>query len=76
MRGSNRRGVFHAAVHDPGTPADAPPRRSMDMRVVARFEEDRDVEARRVRFLASLPAIPARAAARPGTGAGPAGRGE
>ena len=62
---SGRRGVFHAAVHDPGTPADAPPRRSMDMRVVARFDEDRDVEARRARFLAGLPPIPAGAASRP-----------
>jgi len=54
----SRRGVFHGAVRDPGTPTDAARRQSMDMRILARFDEEHDLEARRSRFLASLPPIP------------------
>ena len=63
---TSRRGVFHGAVEDPGAPPDAPRRQSMDMRIVARFDEEIDAEARRARVLASLPPIPEELRSRPG----------
>ena len=53
-----RRGVFHGAVRDPATPVDAPRRRSMDMRILALFDDEQELDARRSRFLAGLPPIP------------------
>ena len=53
-----RRGVFHVAVKDPGTPAEARRRESVDIRVAAAFGEETERDARRARFLAELPPIP------------------
>ena len=53
-----RRGVFHVAVDDPGTPSGAKRRESVDIRVAATFGEETERDARRARFLAELPPIP------------------
>lgn len=53
-----RRGVFHAAVDDPGTPPGAKRRESLDIRVGAVFEAETEPDARRTRFLAELPPVP------------------
>ena len=54
----SRRGVFHTAVSDPDTAADARRRESLDMRIGAVFEDETEYEARRVRFLSDLPPVP------------------
>ena len=53
-----RRQVFHGAVHDPSTPPDAPLRKSLDIRVLALFDSETEIEVRRDRFIAQLPPIP------------------
>ena len=53
-----RRGVFHVAVDDPGTPSGARRRESVDIRVAAAFGEETERDARRARFLAELPPVP------------------
>lgn len=53
-----RRQVFHGAAHDPSTPPDAPLRKSLDMRILALFDDEPEIEARRDRFIAQLPPIP------------------
>ena len=53
-----RRGVFHAAVADPGAPSEARRRESVDIRVAAAFGDETERDARRARFLAELPPVP------------------
>ena len=51
----HRRGVFHGAVADPGVGPDAPPRLTVELRLMALFEEESDKLARIRRFQAELP---------------------
>ena len=53
-----RRGVFHAAVEDPGAPSGARRRQSVDIRIAVAFEDEIEQDARRARFLAELPPVP------------------
>ena len=57
---SHRRGVFHGAVADPAVGPDAPPRLTVELRLMALFEQETDKLARIRRFQAELP--PARPA--------------
>lgn len=52
---SHRRGVFHGAVTDPAAGPDAPPRLTVEMRLLALFEKETDKLARVRRFHAELP---------------------
>ena len=52
---SHRRGVFHGAVADPAVGPDAPPRLTVELRLMALFEEETDKLARIRRFHAELP---------------------
>ena len=52
---SHRRGVFHGAVSDPTVGPDAPPRETVEVRVLALFEEESDKLARVRRFQAEIP---------------------
>lgn len=52
---SHRRGVFHGAVADPAVGPNAPPRLTVEVRVMALFEEETDKLARIRRFHAELP---------------------
>lgn len=54
----SRRGVFHAAVADPGTPPGSKQRESVDIRIGAVFERETEADERRARFLAELPPVP------------------
>lgn len=51
----HRRGVFHGAVADPAAGPDAPPRLTVELRLMALFEEESDKLARIRRFQAELP---------------------
>lgn len=51
----HRRGVFHGAVADPAVGPDAPPRLTVELRLLALFEEETDKLARIRRFQADLP---------------------
>ena len=52
---SNMRTAFHGAINDPTTPEDAPLRETIEVRLLALFDEDTDREARKARFLAEVP---------------------
>ena len=52
---SHRRGVFHGAVPDPAVGSDAPPRLTVEVRVMALFQEETDKLTRVRRFQAELP---------------------
>ena len=52
---AHRRSVFHGAVADPAVGPDAPPRLSVELRLMALFEEETDKLARIKRFHAELP---------------------
>lgn len=52
---SHRRGVFHGAVPDPAAGPDAPPRLSVELRVLALFQRETDKLARIRRFQAEMP---------------------
>ena len=52
---SHRRGVFHGAVADPAAGPDAPPRLTVELRLMALFEEETAKLARIRRFHAELP---------------------
>ena len=52
---SNMRTAFHGAINDPTTPEDAPLRQTIEVRLLALFDEDTDREARKARFLAEVP---------------------
>ena len=52
---SHRRGVFHGAVADPAVGPDAPPRLTVELRLLALFEEETDKLARIRRFHADIP---------------------
>ena len=51
----NLRTTYHGAIADPTTPDDAPLRETIEVRVLALFDEDTDREARRARFQAQVP---------------------
>ena len=50
----NLRTVFHAAVVDPNTPKEAPMRYTIEVRMQAIYEKERDKEARKKRFKAQI----------------------
>ena len=52
---SHRRGAFHGAVSDPTVGPDAPPRETVEVRVLALFEKESDKLARVRRFQAEIP---------------------
>ena len=52
---SNMRTAFHGAINDPTTPEDAPLRQTIEVRLLALFDEDTDREARKARFKAEVP---------------------
>ena len=55
---ANRRTAFHTPFADPGTREDAPLRRTIEVRVLAVFdEEDEDRESRKARFQAEVPSV-------------------
>ena len=49
------RTAFHGAIQDPTTPDDAPLRQTIEVRLLALFEEETDKEARKARFQAEVP---------------------
>ena len=49
------RTAFHGAIDDPTTPEDAPLRETIEVRLLALFDEDTDREARKARFQAEVP---------------------
>ncbi len=51
----NLRTTYHGAIADPTTPEDAPLRETIEVRVLALFDEDTDRQARRARFQAQVP---------------------
>lgn len=52
---SNMRVAFHGAIDDPTTPEDAPLRETIEVRLLALFDEEMDREARKARFQAEVP---------------------
>ena len=52
---SNMRTAFHGAIDDPTTPEDAPLRKTIEVRLLALFDEDAEREARKARFQAEVP---------------------
>lgn len=51
----NLRTAYHGAIADPTTPADAPLRETIEVRVLALFDADAERESRRARFQAQVP---------------------
>ena len=49
------RQVYHGAIQDPITPAEAPRRQTIEVRVLALFDKERDREVRKQRFQAEVP---------------------
>ncbi|MCH8293713.1 hypothetical protein IH992_21745 [Candidatus Poribacteria bacterium] len=49
------RTAFHGAIQDPTTPDDAPLRETIEVRLLALFDEETDREARKARFQAEVP---------------------
>ena len=52
---SNMRVAFHGAIDDPTTPEGAPLRETIEVRLLALFDEDTDREVRKARFQAEVP---------------------
>lgn len=52
----NRRCVYHGAIDVPNVPGDAPLRETIEVRLLALYEKERDKEARVRRFQAHIPA--------------------
>ena len=52
---SNMRTAFHGAIDDPTTPENAPLRKTIEVRLLALFDEDAEREARKARFQAEVP---------------------
>ena len=53
---ANLRGVLHGAIHDPTTRDGAPPRESIEVRILALFHEETDKLTRVRRFQSEIPA--------------------
>jgi len=49
------RTAFHGTINDSTTPEDAPLRETIEVRLLALFDEDTDRESRKARFQAEVP---------------------